>query len=247
MPAVKSTILAMLAASAAVSMALPSPQAATDDISGLAPLHMEVQCGCWNLCTLEALGDTSITGCDSACDPQFLCETIDALSGGPTTIAAAATTPLPAASASATALARRERPHNGAPPPFNPFGPGGELETLSESQRAKAKAKREVVQRMNRPIIDPCPQGVVCEAFAKREPEPLPLPLPPIDPFGCPHGPLHCPPPVGDAWKRAAAAAAARDVGEFEFEKRRINWDLTVKGSCNGGGCGGEVSVTIHF
>ncbi|OAP64418.1 hypothetical protein AYL99_00390 [Fonsecaea erecta] len=374
MPAIKSTFLAMLAVSAAVAVALPSPQTATDDAPDAVSLHLEVQCGCWNLCTLEALGDASITGCDSTCDPQFLCETIDAQTGGPTTIVAATATP--AASASASDNSKRDGSHGGMlPPPFNPFGPGGEFETMGEDSqptKVKGKAKRalnlrpppvptipsdppfpgylvKVKRTPERPIkpwpacepgeancppvfelgtreapstgerpvdasiINPCPQGVVCEAavVGKRDPEPLP----PINPFPCPHGPDCPPPPIGDAWKRSAAepsipvrtptgsnpcppdsslscdppiltggllpsSATTKeekrdpkpqtpefpdldDTGRYPkhkiprgplagdgaggFEKRRINWDLTIKGTCNGGGCGGEVSVTIHF
>ncbi|OQV00108.1 hypothetical protein CLAIMM_05646 [Cladophialophora immunda] len=358
MPALKSTIVAVLAASAVVVVALPSPQTTTDDASDVVPLHLEVQCGCWNLCTLEALGDASITGCDSTCDPQFLCETIDARTGGPTTIVAAAAT----ASASASGNSKREAPHGSTPPPFNPFGPGGEFETHVEgSQPAKIKAKRAFnvrptpgptipdggplspryvlkakrtperpikpwpacqpgetdcppifdpekrgassgVQPMGPPIIDPCPQGVVCEAVAKRDPEPLP----PLDPFPCTHGP-DCPPPIGDVWKRAAEpriplqtaaddgspcplgslscdpipagdlpfAEKKRDptpqtpefpnlddTGRYPkhkiprailagdsagFEKRKANWDLTIKGTCNASGCSGEMDLTLHF
>ncbi|EXJ66264.1 uncharacterized protein A1O5_10416 [Cladophialophora psammophila CBS 110553] len=276
MPTIKSTILTVLVASAtvAVTVALPSPQqAAATDASDAAPLlHLEVQCGCWNLCTLQALGDASIAGCDSACDPQFLCETIDALTGGPTTIVAA--TPW----ASASAISKRGGSLGGTPPPFNPFGPGGAIEEESQPVTANAKrafdirptpgptvpdeppfpgvalkAKRAPERLPNpwqdcrpgqtdcpspvgavvgvgkrnalpslplSPIIDPGPKGVVCEAVAKRDPDPRP----PVEPRP------DCPPP--------------EDGG---LAKRMISWDLTIKGSCSGGGCSGEVSVTIHF
>ncbi|KIW88181.1 uncharacterized protein Z519_11292 [Cladophialophora bantiana CBS 173.52] len=154
MPTLKSIVLTVLAASATVAAAaLLSPQQTVPtDASDAAPLsHLEVQCGCWNLCTLQTLGDASITGCDSACDPHFLCETIDALISGPTIIAAAT------ASASTPAISRRGGSLGGTPPPFNPFDsrstPGSTVPDEPPCPGVALKAKRARERPLN-PWLD---------------------------------------------------------------------------------------------
>ncbi|KAK5106435.1 hypothetical protein LTS08_000554 [Lithohypha guttulata] len=83
--------------------ALPAPQAPGDSAIEQ-PLHLEVACGCWNLCTLKQLADPALTGCDNTCDPRFACETFNGGASDTATAAASSDSD----SASAIAKVKRE-------------------------------------------------------------------------------------------------------------------------------------------
>lgn len=60
------TTLLMMVMMVPLVFALPAPQVPSDSAIE-EPLHLEVACGCWNLCTLKQLADPALTGCDNTC------------------------------------------------------------------------------------------------------------------------------------------------------------------------------------
>ena len=66
MPTLKTTLLSILFISSTLAYPTPLESPAADSVTLLAPAQLSVQCGCWNMCTLERLIDDSLV-CETYC------------------------------------------------------------------------------------------------------------------------------------------------------------------------------------